>query len=285
MLLRGCNVAAAVINVGLNYVYGKPKKNPDGSMAKGGVSALSETYDHVGMPAGKAFGIWGLIFLWTLVFAGYQACTSMFDEILPDFTPWFCAAQLMQGIWVPLFVSSNPEKASKGGDASLWVSNVLLVVFIPPVFLKAVECLSRLQDGTAAYWISYGITINTAWILLAAGLTVSTAARAAGLQGAALSAVAIFVLSGTFCLELYVTGLIGGNPYDSPTAFFSVGVWALFWVFQNLKDVSSEESEHGKRIMLLYGSNFVNCYKWLALLTMFTFVGLEVLVCMRKGSE
>lgn len=285
MLLKVCNVAAAVINVGLNGVFGKPKKNSDGSMAKGGVKALSETYDHVGMPAGPAFGIWGLIFLWTLVFAGAQACTNMFDEILPDFTPWFCAAQIMQGAWVAFFVSSDPEKASKGGDVPLWVSTVMLVVFIPICFLKAVECLAVLQDGTAAYWISYGVTINTAWILLAAGLTVNTAARAVGLQGVMLSAAAISVLSGTVCLELYITGLIGSNPYNSPTAFFSVGVWALFWVFHNLKDVSSEESEHGKRIMFLYGSTFVNGYKWLALLTMFSFVGLEYLVCMRKGSE
>lgn len=243
------------------------------------------------MPKGGAFSIWGLIYLWTLVFVGVQAGTDMFDTILPDLTPWFCAGQLMQGIWVKLFTESDVEKAPTGGDPTLWAANVLLLV-TPAPFLKACEVLgSGLQPGGAAYWFSYGITINTAWVLLAAGLTVNQSAVAAGMQGSAASAIAIIVLAVTFSLELWITGLIGSNPFNYPTAFFSVGIWALFWVFMNLKyigegqEISERDSGHEKRMLQIYGSKFVGAYKWLALLILVCFVALEILVCVRKGQQ
>lgn len=283
-LLKGCNVASHVTCLGLNFYYGKPKQG-DAS-----IRIRSEAYDHVAVPKGTAFAIWGLIYLWTLVFVGVQACTNMFDEILPDLTPWFCAAQLMQGIWVKLFTESNVDKAQSGGDATLWVANVLLIV-TPVPFLKATAALAVLPSGTVAYWVSYGITINAAWVLLAAGLTVNLCGIAAGLKGAPAQAIAIFVLAGTCGLELYITGLVGPNPYNYPTAFLSVGIWALFWVFQNLKfipakdgaELSERDAGHAKRMLLVYGSTFVSCYKWVALLTLCLFAGLEVVICSRKG--
>lgn len=287
------NLAAFITMLGLNFKFGAPKS---GNKEDGpSIRRLSETYDHVAMPKGPAFAIWGFIFMWTLVFTVTQACTSMFDDILSAFTPWFCAAQLMQGFWVPLFTSSDPKKRVDRGDAWLWVSNALLMGPIPFAFLQACEVLARVTPGSAAYWISYGVTINAAWVLLAAGLTVNLSAIALGLRGALLASVAVLVLAGTIVLELYITGLIGSSPFNSPTAFFSVGVWALFWVFLNLKDVSMDKlqsesllngaesevgsSDHAKRIIPLYGSAFVVFYKWSALLVLILFVGLEALVC------
>jgi len=287
VILKGCNVAAHVACLFLNFYYGKPKKGDDS------IRIRSEAYDHVAVPKGAAFSIWGLIYLWTLVFVGVQAGSDIFDAILPDLTPWFCAGQLMQGIWVKLFTESNVEKAATGGDATLWAANVLLIV-TPAPFLKACEVLgSGLQPGGAAYWVSYGITINTAWVLLAAGLTVNMCGVAGGMQGSAAAAVAITVLAGTFGLELWITGLIGSNPFNYPTAFLSVGIWALFWVFMNLKYIPSQEGAelserdagHQKRMLQIYGSTFVGAYKWIALLTLVCFVGLEILVCVRKGEQ
>lgn len=269
-LLKGCNLAAFATDIFLNASYGR------------GISKLAESYDHVAIPKGPAFSIWGSIFLWEFVFVTVQACSAMFDDILPSLTPWFCLSQLMQGFWVAIYTKSNPENKDKGGDMWFWLSTLLLVA-TPPAFLEACKVLTGVSAG-APYWISYGITVNTAWVLLAAGLTVNGAAVGAGLRGAALSATAILVLALTVTLELYITGLIGSNPYNTPTAFFSVGIWALFWVFMYLKDIpsTSDLSEHGKRILPLYGSNFVVFYKWCALVLMLTFVCLEVAVCMRK---
>lgn len=283
--LKGCNVAACVVCLGLNFYYGKPKKGDDS------IRKRSEVYDHVGMPKGAAFSIWGLIFLWTLVFVCVQASADMFDSILPDLTPWFCAAQLMQGIWVKIFTASDVEKAASGGDANLWAANVLLIA-TPAPFLKACAILgSGLQAGGMAYWVSYGVTINTAWVLLAAGLTVNLCGAAIGLEGMKAAAVAFSVLAGTFGLELWITGLIGSNPFNYPTAFFSVGIWALFWVFQNLKyipakgELDERDAGHSERMLRIYGSDVVNCYKWTALFIMCSFIGLEILVCARKGEQ
>jgi hypothetical protein len=289
-ILKISNLAAFLTNLYLNYKFGKPAKGD--KMDGRSIARLSAAYDHVGLPKGPAFAIWGLIFAWTLVFTISQVFTRMFDGILPTFTPWFCAAQLIQGLWVPIFTASDPDKASSGGDIWLWLANTLLIVPIPFAFLKACEALASdsIETNIVAYWLSYGVTINAAWVLLAAGLTVNLSAVAAGLQGHILCAVAVLVLAATICLELYITGLVGSNVYRSPTAFFSVGVWALFWVFKYLKDMPEGSAEvlcersadHAKRIMPLYGSTFVAFYKWSALAVLLVFAGLEVFVCVRK---
>merc|ERR1711974_415563 len=100
-----------------------------------------------------------------------------FANVLPELSPWFCLTQLMQGLWVPLFTRSDPDRVGSGGDIWLWVSTLLLV-FTAPCFLKLVAVLAALPPLGAAYWFSFGITINAAWVLLAAGLTINQAGRA-----------------------------------------------------------------------------------------------------------
>jgi len=244
---------------------------------KRSVSDLSRAYETVAVPAGPAFAIWGLIYSWTFVFVIVQASTSLYDNILSSFTPWFCSATLMQGIWLATFTSSNPAKRSEGGDLWLW-SSIALLMSTPLPFLSACESLAHVASDTVAYWVSYGITINTAWVILAAGINVNIAALAAGFKGMLLSMVAILVLALTVFLELNITGLIGSNSYNSPTAFFPVGIWALFWIFKNL----NAESDHVKRITPLYGSTFVTFYKLCTLFLLCLFICLQVLVCVRK---
>jgi len=270
MLLKGCNVAAYAVSIFLMKAGGNNQKEQ------------SAAFGTVANPMGAAFAIWGLIFAWVLVFVVVQACTGLFDELLPALTPYFCASQLIQAIWIPIWSKANGEKADKGGDVWFWVASVVLLS-TPLPHLKACQVLADVDPG-AAYWVSYGITINAAWVIMAAGLGVNMMAKVAGLKGTALSSVALFVLAGTVYLELNITGLIGGGlfgVYNSPTAFFSVAAWALFWIFMNLKNIPEEDSDHAKRILPLYGSTFVVFFKRLILLLILVCVGLEATVCMR----
>lgn len=288
LVLKLCNLGAVLVSVGVNFVR-RGERNAEG---KSGVGRIAEAYDHVAVPKGPAFAIWGLIFLWNLVFAFVQLFTDMFDHTFGySFCAWFCLGQLAQGIWNPIFQATDVTKNDKGGDVYLWVANAMLLA-MPIAFMQCCKGLAALEPGSTAYWVSYGITINAAWILLAAGLTVSLSARAAGLKGAPLSAVAIIVLVGTIVLELYITGFFGRDPYGSPTAFLTVGAWALFWVFMHLKGYPAKESDnddqpsaslvHAQRILFLYGSDFVIFYKWTSLVALGLFVVLEVLLCIRK---
>mmetsp|Transcript_84305 Transcript_84305/g.161184 ORF Transcript_84305/g.161184 Transcript_84305/m.161184 type:complete len:286 (+) Transcript_84305:48-905(+) len=270
LLLKCCNLGAYVADMALNAKFGK------------GIKDLSGVYDHVAMPAGAAFSIWGIIFTWELVFVVAQFFMTGFDDILPKLTCWFCATQLMQGLWVPLFTQSNPESVTSGGDAWFWVSTLLLIV-TPAAFLKLVAALADLSG--AAYWVSFGMTVNAAWVLMAAGLTVNMAARAVGLEGAPLSAVALVVLAGTVCLELWITGFVGDNHWKSPAAFFPVATWALLWIFSNLRTVASGSDDHAKRILPLYGSSFAVFFKWCALTLAVLFVVLEVALCISMTSR
>lgn len=245
-------------------------------MAGKGIRDLSAAYDHVGLPAGPAFSIWGIIFTWELVFVIGQFFVSGFDEILSTLTFWFCISQLMQGLWVVIFTKTDPNLVGHGGDAWLWASIVLLLA-TPAAWLQVVDALT--STAGVEYWISFGMTINAAWVLLAAGLTVNQAARAIGLEGAPLSAVALVVLACTVCLEAWITGLIGENRFNSPLAFFPVATWALLWVFSYLNTASPDTDPHRKRILPLYGSNFISFYKWSALILGVAFVGLELKLC------
>jgi len=273
MIWACCNVAAFVVDMALNAKFGK------------GITNLSEAYDHVSMPAGPAFAIWGIIFAWEAVFLVAQFFESSgIQDLLPVLTPWFCVTQLMQGLWVPLFTKTDPARVGSGGDVWLWVSTVLLLATVP-AFLQLVSKLAGLSAGSAAYWFSFGLTINAAWVLLAAGLSVNQAARAVGLEGMSLSFVALAVLSGTVCLELWITGFLGGDRFQSPKAFFPVATWALFWVFRSLSSFPEETSDHAKRLLPLYGSTFIIFYKWCALTLAIVFIVLEVVLCRRKTVE
>jgi len=232
---------------------------------------------NVAIPQGPAFAIWGLIYSWELVFVVAAFFTDVLDTFLPALTIWFCLGQLMQGSWVLIFTRTDPASAGKGGDFWLWSSTLLLLV-TPFVFI---QCVAALKTATGtAYWLSIGIQINAAWVLLAASISINQAARGAGLEGAFLSAVAVLVLVVIVFLELMIVGLVGGNELQSPVAFFPVGVWALLWVFKYLS-FASETDDHAKRILPLYGSNFILFYKWSSLVLAIAFVLLEVAVLMK----
>jgi len=96
VLWNCANLAAFTINMVLNAVAGR------------GIKDLSEAYDNVAVPAGPAFGIWGIIFTWEAVFVVAQFFdTAGFADVLPELSPWFCLTQLMQGFWVPLFTHGS----------------------------------------------------------------------------------------------------------------------------------------------------------------------------------
>jgi hypothetical protein len=271
LILKVCNIVAFALNI----VFNKVGNSGNGGKA---IRAVAETYDHVALPKGAAFAIWGIIYLWELIFLVSQFLITDYDEGLERATLWFCLGQLMQGTWVMIFTKTDCSLAATGGDFWFWSSTILLIA-TPAAFLQMVAWCSSLSG--AAYWCAFGITVNAAWVLLAAGLSVNQAARALGWQGTALSATAIVVLSGTVVLEFWITGLIGSNPFHTPLAFFPVATWALLWIVSNLKDVAPEPSDHAKRILPLYGSTFINIYKCIAIALAVAFLGLEVMLCMR----
>jgi len=262
--LKVCNVVALCANLWMNKFVGKR------------IGGMARAYDHVALPAGPAFAIWGIIYCWEIVFSIWQFFATDFDSILFSLTPWFCIGQLMQGSCCIAYVQTDPEKVGKGGDAWVWGSSIWLIL-TAPVFQQATAAL--VPATGVAYWVTLGITANTAWVILAAGLGVNQMGRAAGLEGRALSAVAMIVLISTLVLELFITGFIGKNPYNSPKAYLVVGIWGLFWIFQNLKGIPSEEaSEHEQRILPLYGSRFVVFYKWCVVAIAIVFAVLEAVM-------
>jgi hypothetical protein len=273
LVLKLLNLVAFVVNIAFNKI-GNAKQDKKG----GAIKVIADAYDHVALPKGAAFAIWGIIYAWELIFVVAQFFVPEFDGRLEIIAPWFVCGQLLQGTWVLIFTKTDPEGVGKGGDACFWVSTVLLLA-TPCAFLQTVASCSSLTG--VAYWLALGITVNAAWVLLAAGLAINQAARAIGLEGTALSATAMVVLISTIGLLFWITGLVGNNPFHTPRAFFPVATWALFFIFQNLKDAAAGESDHAKRILPLYGSSFIEIYKWTCIALAVAFIGLEIVVCVK----
>eukprot|EP00929_Paragymnodinium_shiwhaense_P060411 TRINITY_DN30176_c0_g1_i1.p1 TRINITY_DN30176_c0_g1~~TRINITY_DN30176_c0_g1_i1.p1 ORF type:complete len:291 (-),score=36.51 TRINITY_DN30176_c0_g1_i1:423-1295(-) len=264
-----CNVAGWCFNIYASKAAGK------------NIGRLSAAVDHVALPAGPAFAIWGLIYLWTGVFVIAQFFPAAgLDGAIAAITPYFVAAQFVQALWVFCFTSLDPDKVGKGGDIYLWVSIILLVGLVYP-YMKAVEAAAELPRDSTGYWFAYGISINAAWVLLAAGLSINQIGRGLGWEGLPLMLTALFVVAATVGLELWITGFVGEAPFGSPTAFLSVATWAFFWVFMNLRKFPQEEDGHTTRLLPLYGSNFISFYKWMAFLLMIGAAGGEYLLLTR----
>lgn len=270
LFFKCCNLVAFVLDMVLC-----------GAGAGRNMMGLTHAYDHLGNPASPAFSIWGIIFTWEAVFVGVQFFLgSDSDSLLTKLCPWFCATQLMQGLWIPLFTNSDPSLAAQGGDIWFW-SSTILIVSIVPCFLKVVAVLSSLETGSTVYWLTFGLTINAAWILMASGLALAMSARALGFVGTPLCVWSLVVLILTVCLELWITGFCGTDSLRSPPAFLLVAAWALYWIFFSLKGYPPEENDHVKRLLPLYGSSFMTFYKWCTLVLIIVFLALEVRVLSR----
>lgn len=280
-LLKLCNVAALVLPQVLNSVL--PADNQ---------RSLSEAYDHIANPGGPAFLIWPVIFLWETIFLVSQFLIYDYDDIMPKLTPAYCTTQFLQALWLQLFNRTDPSKIDKGGDFWIYSSTVVLIA-IPLAFFPAVRALSDMSGR--AYWLSLGITVNAAWVVLAAGLSVNMSALALGLRGGDLELLSIAVLVVTIVIELWITGFIPIFKVQlNNLAFLPVAIWALGWIVHHLNGgwnildlatVSAEGNSHVERILPLYSSNYIMFYKWTALVLVFIFIALEIRLCKKSQSQ
>lgn len=139
----------------------------------GDVGAESNRFRTLVVPAGYAFGIWGLIFLLDLLFAGWQAAPSRADErSLDAVRPWAIAGVGLTAAWMPVFV----QQWYTGAVVVIWGSLVAM--------LWAAVVAARAAPGSAAAspvvrvplalhagWLSLAAFVNTAQWALALGWT------------------------------------------------------------------------------------------------------------------
>ncbi len=168
------------------------------------------------VPAGYAFGIWGVIYGGSLAYAVYQALPSRReDELLRRIGPFTAAAFPGTSLWL--------IAAQRG-----WIWPTVAVFFgILAALLGAFVGLIRLgapRTTAERFCVVLPVSVYTGWATVATIANVSTALKASGFGGFGLAAgawaVAMLIVAAG--IALFVTLVSRGNVWYALTI-----VWAL----------------------------------------------------------
>ena len=143
----------------------------------GDVGAESSRFPTLLVPASYAFGIWGLIFLLDLLYAGWQARTGRArDPLLARIRPWAAAGFALTASWVPLFT----HQLYTAAVVVIWAA--LAGVLTAAVWCARAETadpvkwpVARVALALHAGWLSLAAFVNTAQFALAMGWTSESA--------------------------------------------------------------------------------------------------------------
>ena len=162
------------------------------------VGERSRALDTAIIPAGWAFSIWGLIFLWSLLFAGYAATRSGDKVALVDRVALPAAlAFLANGVWglyTPLFgLNIGSEIIIVIGLLS--AVSAALIAGRHPMKSVAQNILVAAPLGLLAGWLTAASFVGGSSVLLGLGVDISNPVLLGFLTGATLVA-AIIIWSG-----------------------------------------------------------------------------------------
>ena len=177
----------------------------------GEVSAANETPI---VPAGGAFAIWGLIYVWVLVLAVRQALPSQWARPEHRATGWWLVlAAVANATWIVLFSSLLVGWAE--------VAIIVLLVSLAVVMAR----LATFPATVADRWTLHApIAFYTGWVSVATVVGTAATGAWAGLPSTGAVAVVLGVVM------LLVTGLIAAGVATAgpaPVAYAASVVWAL----------------------------------------------------------
>ncbi|CAE7949440.1 unnamed protein product [Symbiodinium sp. KB8] len=126
-------------------------------------ASVSEKYPAPAIPAGWAFSIWAVIYLWECIMTlAFLSSTS--SRLLLALGPWWFFASMLQGAWALSFSSE-------------WVavsSLCMLGLLLSLATAAAKVRLALLTEPDSAFWlVSCPLSIHFGWIVAAASLTPS----------------------------------------------------------------------------------------------------------------
>ena len=123
--------------------------------------AISDRYPTLIVAAGYAFAIWGLIFLWDMVFGAWQAFSRRAaTDPLAGIRPWAAAGFALTAVWMPVF-----------SQQLFWLA--LLIIW------SALACLlscalklstARITAPGLTAWAWAPLSLHAGWLSLAAFL-------------------------------------------------------------------------------------------------------------------
>lgn len=185
------------------------------------IGARSRALDTAIVPAGWAFSIWGIIFLWSSIFAFYGAFQSRPSAIPVNKVAWpAIVAFTMNGVWgvyTPLFgLDIGGEIIIIAGLAAAVTAALIAGRFSPKT--TANRYLVAAPLGLLAGWLTAASFVGGSSVLLGMGIDMS-------------DVVLLSILTGTTIFAASITAMRPAGTYVAAV------IWALSAIiYKNLND-------------------------------------------------
>ncbi len=205
------NSGTLVLTLLINYFSGV------GSMGTATVGEISAKYENLFTPAGYAFAIWGLIYLFLILFAGFQWYAWLKhrdDESLNRTGIWFITGNLANSGWIITWTNDLIA-------LSLFLILILLFSLIVLMFRLRLEIWDAPVRIIASVW--WPICIYLGWIIVATIANIAAYSAKLYPEGAFAFHPLWVVVIIAFASFIYLLLIYFRNMREA--AF--VGVWAL----------------------------------------------------------
>lgn len=212
--------------------------------------AISDRYPTLIVAAGYAFAIWGLIFLWDMVFGAWQAFSRRAaTDPLAGIRPWAAAGFALTAVWMPVF-----------SQQLFWLA--LLIIW------SALACLltcalklstARITAPGLTAWAWAPLSLHAGWLSLAAFLNTAQVIVAYDLLPTNnMLGWSIALLGMATVLLLALNQRMHGN-----VAYVAAAVWALVAVYMKQSDSTLAGSGTAAWLALLIALLLVVQTAWL----------------------
>ncbi|WMJ74087.1 tryptophan-rich sensory protein [Cytophagaceae bacterium ABcell3] len=181
------------------------------------VGEVSQMYPTLITPAGYAFSIWGIIYLFQAAFVAflwYEWLKKGRDSTLKKSWGWFTLANLANALWVILWVNDFP-------GLSVILMLLLLFSLLSIVVKLNMEKWDAPLSTLAFVW--WPFSIYTGWIILATVVNVSAFLVSIGWEGGMLSPSIWAIVLIAISTIIYVLFIYYRNMREAAL----VGAWGL----------------------------------------------------------
>ncbi|WP_167305373.1 tryptophan-rich sensory protein [Saccharomonospora piscinae] len=186
------------------------------------IGTVANSYPHPLLPAGTAFAIWSVIYVWIVALAVRQALPGQRSRALHRATGWWLvAAGVLNAAWVLTF-----------GQRWALVAQVVIVALLVCLGAALARASRIPAEGWADRLLTQGaIAFYTGWVAVAT--MVGAVTTAVSLDALVNAGVAVAVLL------VAAVGLAWAATSADAVLFFAAPVlWALFWIGEATGDTA-----------------------------------------------
>lgn len=191
------------------------------------IGEMSAKYDNLFTPAGYAFSIWGLIFLFLLGYAIFGIKRAFFStkktQHLEQTGYWFTIANVLNAAWVVAFTYDFV-------GLSVLIMIGILISLLKIVLKTNMERWDAPIEIIAFVW--WPVCFYSGWIAVATIANISAFLIKIGLEVSQLTQIIITMVLIT--IAVYINNLM--INLRNMREFALVGAWALFAIFIRHKD-------------------------------------------------